>query len=240
MYLLFKNVSKREEGIVEILGKWYNMSIGYIPDTHKDIFDYRSLRPRILDEDVAKAWMYIGASREYISVRPNTPQGDSLGIVASEEGSDSKETYSLKTSDKTNTVLIMKEIMRLILDEVYDKRMSELHLDVSNLEFSSWPAQEAEARQYLDDGTEGTVITSLAEARDITVEEMANLIISAVNSYNTKMANLLADKQTVEGEIKACSTIADCNRLMHYRYDIHMPIYQMQEEGIEDPTALDL
>jgi hypothetical protein len=70
------------------------------------------------------------------------------------------------------------------------------------------------------------------------------LLSSALNSllsFNTTIALLLATKQARQQEIKACESIADCNRVLHRRFDIHMPLAQMQDEGIVDePTALDL
>jgi hypothetical protein len=51
---------------------------------------------------------------------------------------------------------------------------------------------------------------------------------------------MLGKKQKVETEIKACQSNADCNRLMHMRFDVTMPYTQKEEEGITEGSKLDL
>ena len=80
----------------------------------------------------------------------------------------------------------------------------------------------------------------MAEARGITVAEIANKIINAIADYNSKLSTLLAKKQLVEKEIKACQSIEDCKRLLHNRFEISMPVPQIDEEGITTPSKFDL
>ena len=85
MYLLFKSVEQRQLGIVQVIGTWMEYSFGYVPDTHVDIAEYRHLNPRIIDEDVAWAWLFIGRYNGHISVRTGTPQNQRLQILQSKE-----------------------------------------------------------------------------------------------------------------------------------------------------------
>lgn len=241
MYLLFKNVSQRDQGIVQTVGKWSNFTVGYLPETHKDIFDYRVLNPRVIPENVASGWMFVDAYKDYISVRTNTPQNEALQVLTSEEAEGTKVKYTLTADEKANAVAIMKEMMRLILDEVYDKRVLELNIGVSALEYSSWEQQRVEAEDWTADNTAPTpLLSSLASARGITLAEMVQKVLDAVSDYNTKVAVLLASKQGVEAEIKACASIADCHRLLHNRFEISMSAAQMADEAVTTSATFNL
>lgn len=241
MYLLFKSVSQRELGIIQPIGRWSNFIIGYLPDTHKDIFDFRYLRPRILTEEVAYSYLFLTSFRDYINVRPGTPQNDRLQILSSEEDSIVKAKYYLTDQDKLNTVSLYKEIMRYILDEVYDKRLIELKLNVSDIEVQSWEQQRQEALAYAADNSSSTPMLSvLASSRGITLSEMVNKVISAVDKYNGDLADLLGRKQAVEGEIKQCTSLPDCYRLMHNRFEIAMPQQQKEEENITTEATFNI
>lgn len=241
MYLLFKNVSQRDQGIVETIGKWSNFTVGYLPDTHKDIFDYRVLNSRIISEKTARGYMFIDAYKDYISVRTNTPQNDTLQVLTSEEEDGTKVKYTLTEEDKESAISIMKEMMRLILDEVYDKRALELNLGVSDLEFGSWEQQRSEAVAWTADNSAPTpLLSSLSSARDITLSEMVEKVINAVEQYNARQTDLLSAKQAIEAEIKACSSIADCHRLLHNRYEISMSAAQMSDENVTSSATFNL
>lgn len=241
MYLLFKSVSQRDLGIVQPVGRWANFIIGYLPDTHKDVFDFRYLRPRIIDENVAYAYLFLTSFRDYINVRPGTPQNDRLQVLSSEEDIGTKVKYYLTDQDKSNTVLLYREIMRYILDEVYDKRLIELKLNVSDIESQSWDQQRQEAVAYKTDASSPTpMLTILASSRNITVSEMADKVINAVNKYNSDLTNLLGRKQGIENEIKQCLSLPDCYRLMHNRFEISMSQQQKEEENVTTEAKFDI
>lgn len=235
MYLLFKNIDARTLGNVQVIGSWNNFAVGFIPDTHTDIIEYRHLNAKVIDEAVAWAWMYFGQWRGYISVRTGTPQNAKLQILSSQEATGEKARYTLTEEDKANTTTLMKEIMRMMLDEIFDKRLIQLNVSVSNLEAATWEQQKAEA---LANG--GPLLQALADARGITLEEMVAKVNAAVDSYNTKVAELLARKQLIEQEVKACQNIGDCNRLMHNRFELEMPVAQRSEEAIEYSAKFDI
>ena len=241
MYLLFKSVSQRDLGIVTPIGRWYSFIVGYLPDTHKDVFDYRSLNPRVIDEGVAYGYMFITSFRDYINVRPNTPQNDRLQILNSHEEDGDKVKYYLTDEDKANGVAISKEIMFYILDETYDKRLLELKLNVSDIEASSWDQQRQEATAWTADNTASTpMLSALAAARGITLAEMVAKVLNAIDKYSADLGSLLGKKQAVESEVKQCTTLADCNRLMHRRFEISMSQQQRDEENVTDPATFDI
>lgn len=235
MYLLFKSASQKDLGIIQRIGSWSYFTIGYLPDSHKEIVEYRHLNPRIISEDVAYAYMFIDAYKGDVSVRTETPQNDRLAVLTSEEDLGTKTKYYLTDEDKANATIIIQELMRLMLDEVYDKRMIQLNLGVSSLEYSSWEQQKLEAAA---DG--GPLLQALATARGITEAEMVQKVNDAVTAYNAKVAELLAAKQAVETEIKNCADIADCHRLLHNRFEISMSAAQMADEGITSSATFNL
>ena len=240
MYLLFKSVDSTRRSIIQVIGTWMEYTIGYLPDTHTNIIDYRHLNAKIIDEGVAYAWMFFGAARPQISVRDGTPQNERLQVLSSEEATGTKVKYTLTEEDVANTVKLMQETMRLILDEYYDKQLINLNATVSQLEFNTWSQQRKEAEAFAHGETNLPMLSSLATARGITLEEMVNKVNVAVDSYNQKLANLLTSKQLVESEIKLCANIQDCNRLLHMRFGVEMPVLQRNDEGVEHSAIFNL
>lgn len=243
MYLLFKSVDERTLGPVQKIGYWMDFCVGFVPDTHVDIIPYEHLKPcRTLENiNVANAWMFMDGYRGYISVRDGTQQNENLQVLSSEEATGTKAQYDLTTDDIANTVTFMKHIMRLRLDEVYDKRIIQQKMQVSMLEHDSWAEQLAEAKAWqADNSVSVPMVDALATARGITTSEMVTKIIDANTAYNAKIQTLLAAKQTVETEIKACATISACCLLMHTRFDIQMSQAQIDDEGITQDPAFNL
>lgn len=233
MYLLFKSVNQQQLGIIKVIGSWMDYRVGYLPDSHKEIVEYRHLNARVIDEEVAWAWLFFGAARTEISVRPATPQNERLQVVNSEEATGEKVKYQLTDADIANTTKLMQEAMYLILDEVFDKRLVQSNIGSSTLEQNSWLQQKTEAQAYLSGETNLPMLQALADARGITVGEMATKVNDAVLTYNMNIASMLASKQQIETLIKACVTIHDCNRLLHNKFGIEMPVKQRIAEEID-------
>lgn len=232
MYLLFKSVNQAQLGIVQKIGGFMEYTVGYLPDTHVDIVDYRHLNARVIPENVAWAWMFFGAARPMVSVRSGTPQNRRLSVIRSDEPTGEKVKYELTADDVKDTTALMQEYMRLVLDEVYDKRLIQLNVGVSDLELNSWTQQKSEASAYVAGETNLPLLQALATARGITLSAMVDKVNAAVASYNTTITALLANKQAIETDIKACQNIQDCNRLMHMKFGVEMPVLQKTAESI--------
>jgi hypothetical protein len=243
MYLLFKSVQDSQLGIIKRYGHYLDYVIGYLDDSVKDIVEVAHLNPTVIpNQDIADAWKFAGNWTGYLSVKANTAANEQLNnIISSSEPDAIKVRYYLTDNDKTNAAEFMRIAMRKILDDIYDKRMQLLNLHASALEEASWDDQRTEAFAYVQDNTTPVpTLTVLAAARGITVQEMSTKVVNAVNNYNASIANLLASKQTVESEIKACLTIQDCNLLLHNRYGYTMPYAQQEQLGITTPAMLNL
>ena len=243
MYLLFKSVNERILGPVEKIGYWMDFCVGYIPDTHIDIINYEHLAPlRILEsEGVAKAWMFMDGYRGYVSIRDGTVQNSNLQILSSEEATGSKAQYTLTDTDISNTVKFIQHIMRLRLDEIYDKRLLQQKMQVSSLEHDSWATQLTEAQSYqVDNSVSVPMLQALATARSITIDQIVTKVIEAHTAYNIKVQDLLSAKQIVETDIKNCTTISDCCLILHTRFEVQMSLQQAEDEGITSDPAFNV
>jgi len=242
MYLLFKNPGEQRQGIIKRVGDYLDYVVGFLDDSVKDIVPISHLDATIIeDEAVALAWKFVGNYAGYVTVRANTLADDQLNIISSAEPDAIKVKYYLTDDDKTNAAKFMKIALRKILDEVYDRRLEQLNLEVSTLETKTWAAQLSEAQAFQLDNTKPTpTLDALATARGITVSEMAVKVIAASNNYNAQVANMLASKQTVEAEIKACQNISDLNILIHQRFGYNMPVKQQEALGYQGSSVYNL
>jgi hypothetical protein len=134
----------------------------------------------------------------------------------------------------------MQEAMYLILDEVFDKRLVQANIGSSVLEQNSWLQQKSEAERFLSGETNLPMLQALADARGITLLEMVEKVNTAVSTYNANIALMLASKQQIETQIKSCVSIYDCNRLLHNRFGVEMPVKQRQEEQINYSAVFDI
>lgn len=243
MFLLFKSVSDNQLGIIKRYGHYLDYVVGFLDDSIKDIAEIGHLNATVIpNAAIAAAWKFAGNHTGYISVKANTAADEQLNyIVSSGEDEAVKVRYYLTETDISNTVEFMKIAMRKILDDIYDKRMQHLNLPVSSLEEASWPEQRSEAFAYQNDNTVLTpTLSTLAAARNISLDQMVTKVLTAIENYNSNIALLLSNKQTVESEIKLCVTIADCNTLLHNRYGLTMPYAQQNQLGISYPAIVNL
>lgn len=241
MYILFKMVDARLMGPIQTCGRWLDYCVGFIPDTHKDIIKFDHLKGTVLTEEVALAWKFADSWKGTLSVRPGTLQNEQLNIIQSFEPTGEKEKYTLTDADKANATEFIKAVMRKILDEVYDARLKALNLTVSELEFSTWSQQREEVKAYRADNTVATpYLQALANARGISISEMATKVESAIAAYDSSVASLLAAKQGVEAEIKACANMTDCWKLLHTRFELSASPALLAQENITTSSTFNL
>lgn len=229
-------------GLVKRIGQYLNYVVGYLDDSVKDIVITEHLRATVIpSKEIAYAWKFAANHTGYLSVRAGTLTNEQLDIITSTEPTGEKVRYYLTDDDKNNAFLFMKLALRKILDDVYDKKLLEIKLDVSELEYKTWPMQLSESQSYLRDNNSSTpMLSALSSVRGISVAEMANKVVAAHESYTGKIAQLFAKKQTIEKEIKDCLTIADLNVVVHMRYGYNMPVKQQEAMGITTSSVYDL
>lgn len=244
MYILFRAESNPSLGPVQLVGDFLDYRVGLLDDSLVEVVKLSNIFFRVLpSQAVAEAYKFAKVQTNYISVKAGDLTRDEQlnSIMSSLEPDQVKTKYYLTDEDDANGAEFLKTYMRMVLDDVYDKRMANLNLGVSALEYSSWSQQRAEAAAYAaDSGASVPLLTALASARGITVVEMVAKVNNAINTYNEAVAALLATKQQVEQEIKVCTTILQCQAVLYKRYGIAMSEARKAEAGITQPCAVDL
>jgi len=134
--------------------------------------------------------------------------------------------------ERRNAVInAMKLVAKAVIEEEFDKKFMELDTS-SNMESLSFELQYEEALSYQNNkDTEVPLLTALAGAREISVEEMAQKIISGRQVYKQKITDLLTKMTWVKAQFKNASTIRDLNRLYEDYFSVAMPESQAIEEG---------
>jgi len=129
----------------------------------------------------------------------------------------------------------MKKVGLFALTDIIDTRYNVIQSKYSNFEVFTWNIQVEEATKYLADSEAATpLLTTLAESRGITVEELATKVIEKSTAYRNEISNLLVTQQTVTKKLKECSTIRDLNKFYEDYFGIEMPRLQANEEGLTD------
>ena len=238
MHILFEMKDQRTLGPIQIIGRYMEFAIGYIPDTHTDIINWNHIGATVIEEDVAKSYMLADGWNGTVSVRKNTPQNAILEVVSSTEDESTKIKYHLTDEDKSNTVKFMQAVLRKKLDKVYDSRFDKLNLPPNKLEGDSWAQQKAEAQAFKANGSASCpLLNTLAVARGISLSEMSDKVLDAIDAHNIQVADLLGKKQTIEKEIKDATTIQDMYLVYHKRFGINAPFPMLEELGESpDPT----
>lgn len=134
--------------------------------------------------------------------------------------------------ERRNAVLnAMRLVAKAVIEEEFDKKFMELDIS-SNMESLTFEMQYEEAITYMKDKTaEVPLLNALAEAREISLDEMADKIISARNLFKEKVTSLLKQMTEIKSKFKNASTIRDLNRLYEDYFSVAMPESQAIEEG---------
>lgn len=132
----------------------------------------------------------------------------------------------------------MKKVGLFALTDIIDMRYNIIQSKYSNFEIFTWNIQVEEATKYLADNKAATpLLTSLAESRGISVEDLANKVIAKSTAYRNEISNLLVIQQTITKKIEQCSTIRDLNKFYEEYFGIEMPRQQASEEGLTDENG---
>lgn len=226
-----------------MVGDFLDYRVGLLDDSLAEVIKLSNLYYRVLpSQTVAEAYKFAKVQTNYISVKAGgTTRDEQLqNIMSSLEPDQVKTKYYLTDEDDAAGSEFLNTYMRMVLDDVYDKRMANLNLGVSSLESSSWTQQRAEALAYTTGG-DTPLLSALATARGITVQQMVDKVNTAIATYNNSIATLLAGKQTVEQEIKQCTTILQSQALLYKRYGINMSEARKTAAGITtEPCVVDL
>jgi len=117
----------------------------------------------------------------------------------------------------------MLAVIRLSIQEIYEKRYNGLRTKYSQLEEATWDDQVAESNAYLlDDTTETKLIHRLAELRGLTTGEFAAKVVAKQDEWKTNLFDLAVEEQTLISKLKEAKNIADINVFLEDYYGIAM------------------
>ena len=132
---------------------------------------------------------------------------------------------------RTAVINAMRYVAKAVIEEEFDKKFMELDTN-SQMESLSFELQYEEALAYnANEDADVPLLTALAEAREISVAEMAQKIISGRKVFKEKITNLLRQMTWLKAKFKNASTIRDLNRLYEDYFGVAMPETQAREEG---------
>lgn len=233
-HIIFK-IQGNIPGYVQIVGMYLNYYYGRIADEYNDMrIELNKLGASVINEDVAKGFVFADIYKEYISVRTNSNIMDEIPQLAqSGESEEIKVKYFLTDEDRAAGVEFNKVVMRKVVADRFSERYKELMVDASILEKDTWEEQKREAFGWTADNDYQTpIIDILSTGRNIDKSVFVQKVIDNVTTYNTKLANLLLEQQLMEERIKSCVTIADCHRLKHEKFGVALSKQQREDENI--------
>jgi antitoxin component HigA of HigAB toxin-antitoxin module len=135
-------------------------------------------------------------------------------------------------------VNFMKKVALFALTDIIDTRYNKIQSKYSNFEIFTWNIQVEEATKYLaDNGAPTPLLKSLADSRGISVDELANKVVSKSTTFRDEISSLLITQQTINKKIEQCSTIRDMNKFFEDYFGIEMPRQQASEEGLTDENG---
>jgi len=248
MYLLFRFEDPKQLQHVEDMGRFMEYVIGYVPADLEHVIDITKLDATVIPEAVAKSLPYLylgwkGTVKLKIGCLADDfkLQRDIFSSLEQENEPDSVAVYTINETETANTILLGAAILRKKLDFFYTEKYKSLSLQADPLESATWEQQKREALEFAADSSAAVpMLDALATARGITTAAMVTLVTDAVSSYNTSMTTLLANKQTIEKEIKEIDTIGGFNKILHLRFGTSMSEKQMVFEGVTESATINL
>ena len=240
MYIIYKvETGQQLPSTIQVIGNYIGYNVALIEDSIAEKLNLDNIQFRILpSKDVALCYKFAGMEGGYISVKKGNdaetidPHIQQICNSMEQLGDVEKVKYNFTDDDKDNTVIFLKLWMRFVLDNYYEHKLKSNNLDVTKIEELSWDQQRKEAESYIADNSIDTpLLTKLAEARGISVLDMATKVNTAISTYYENMATLLSKKQKIETEIKACNTRLDCHVLQCKRFDFWMTKERWVEAG---------
>jgi len=241
IYIIYRP-SEQVGGYVEKLGSYMNYFAGRIDELYIDNrIEISKINATVVDKEVGRAWLFADAYSGRVSIKGETPAAKQMESVVGKLEMGEKVKYKLTEENKRNGALFNKAVLNKIVEDRFTEKFRELQLNASELEKASWGAQEAEARATSRwwkciPGT-SPVLDILADVRGISVGDMAEKVLSKVESRNIKVATLLAEEQKLKEEIKKCKTLADYHWLRHLKFGVSLSGAQAKDRGIEESPA---
>jgi hypothetical protein len=112
----------------------------------------------------------------------------------------------MSESEVTDRYVAIRWVRIKMVKDYYRQKFENLTINKTPQERATWKIQEEEARAYIMDNTTSTpTLTLLSSAKNVTVSDLANNIITAVDNYNTAVSQLFAEEETYVTQLKTSS-----------------------------------
>ncbi len=102
-----------------------------------------------------------------------------------------------------------KTVIEGVLISIFKTRSVQRNLFPADFEQQTWHIQEQEAKDYITTGSAGTFISKLADARGISVAEMANKILAKVEEYKLNAGILMGLFQKHRSTVRNFDNLTD-------------------------------
>jgi hypothetical protein len=234
-HIIFK-IGVESPGYVLKLSSYLNYTIARIPDEYDDNrVELKKMNAVVVPEEFSRGYIFADIYKEYVSIRTNSHIIDEFPQFATSSETDvEKVKYYLTDEDRELAVKFNKFVMLKVIADRFSEKMKNLIVDASDLETATWEEQKREALLYQSDNTVSTpLIDILAAGRGIDKSDLVTKILTNVESYKIKLANLLVEQQQLEQRVKSCQTVPDCHRLKHEKFGVSMSYQQQLDENIE-------
>lgn len=106
------------------------------------------------------------------------------------------------------------------LNRAFESKVALIKISYTLSEVQTWDKQETEARSYLLDPIAPTpLLTSLAVARGILLEELVNKVILKADLFTEAIGTLIGIRQKLEKEIEIATTVEDIDLIISVMTD---------------------
>jgi hypothetical protein len=169
--------------------------------------------------------------------------GDGRSIVSISAQDLEEDTYVSGNFDKIKIevtqdrydciVNSMKLFAKVILEDEFDKKYHKLRNNSSALETQTWKIQLEEVEKFNSE-EETPLLSSLAEAKGISVKELVDLINQKSQENQSDVKNLFIELVKLKTEFDNCNSIDDLNVLYAKYFGLVFQILSEYKESRPD------
>jgi hypothetical protein len=135
------------------------------------------------------------------------------------------------TEHRYNCILnSMKLFATILLEEEFDDRFNKLKLNFSELEKQTWEQQLQEVKNY-ENKLETPLLNSISKAKNITTDELVNLIVQKKLEYDQKSSELFVKLIELKTTFKDVNEIENMNLLYAKYFNIQLSFTQEYKES---------
>ena len=234
IHVLVKQQDASGKGWLETYYGYGAYGVFSIAEDMQDMrLDLDSIGAEVLTAAEAKSAIFSDAYRGYVKIKSGTSISDDFPEIESDEDVPSSTRYDMTADDIASGLSFNKILFKkYIRDRFNDKAKDIVSARVGDLEQLSFEQQKSEAAAWTADNTASTpMLTTMATARGISVEDLVGKINTKVAAYNSAVATKLAEQKVLEDEVDALDTIAKAHKWRHEKLGLTASTEQLAEDS---------